>query len=115
MYNFPVGGYPTNLFGPILASKGYFHFSGSLKPQKIHCETRENWPFGFLVFGVSQKGVAGTVSLPTCPGFLSVFFRFFPFSFRFFPLKKKRGDTVRETPFAKPRGLETTVYIPSGF
>ena len=47
--------------------------------------------------------------------FLSVFFRFFPFFsvfFRFFPFssvffvsfsEKKRGDTVRETPFAKPR------------
>ena len=32
--------------------------------------------------------------------FLSVFFRFFPFHSQ----KKKRGDTVRETPSAKPRG-----------
>ena len=30
------------------------------------------------------------------------FFRFFPFFFRFI-FRKKRGDTVRETPFAKPR------------
>ena len=40
--------------------------------------------------------------------FLSVFFRFLPFFsvfFRFFPFhfQKKRGDTVRETPFAKPQ------------
>ena len=63
--------------------------------------------------GVSQKGVAGTVSLPIFSlfslfpfsfRFLSVFFRFFPFS-SFFPCRfqKKRGDTVRQTPFAKPR------------
>ena len=32
--------------------------------------------------------------------FFSVLFRFFRFIFR---KKKKRGDTVRETPFAKPR------------
>ena len=32
----------------------------------------------------------------------SVFFRFFPFSSVSFS-EKKRGDTVRETPFAKPR------------
>ena len=92
-------------------------------------------------FGVFEKGVAGTVSLPIFsvffrflpfssvffpffPCFLSVFslfsFRFLPFfsvSFRFFRVlavffrffrfifRKKRGDTVRETPFAKPRYL----------
>ena len=76
------------------------------------------------------KGVAGSVSLPIS----SVFFRFLPFSsvflrfffpfssvfFRFLPFflfssvfcfrfifRKKRGDTVRETPFAKPRAKKT--------
>ena len=48
--------------------------------------------------------------------FSSVFFRFLPFSsvsFRFFPFffvsfsEKERGDTVRETPFAKRRRLHT--------
>ena len=50
------------------------------------------------------------VFFPFFPCFLSVFFRFLPFSsifsvfFRFFRFifRKKRGDTVRETPFAKP-------------
>ena len=38
--------------------------------------------------------------------FFSVFFRFFPFHFQ-----KKRGDTVRETPFAKPRCKKNTSYL----
>ena len=40
--------------------------------------------------------------------FFSVFFRFFfsPFSSVSFS-EKKRGDTVRETPFAKPRKIAT--------
>ena len=68
----------------------------------------------FCDFRGFAKGVAGTVPLP----FVSVFFPFLPlfpffslFSFRFLPFcsvsfsEKKRGDTVRETPFAKPEIL----------
>ena len=45
--------YPKNLFGLFLPSKSYFNFSGSLKqPQKIHCKTREDWPFSGLFFSI---------------------------------------------------------------
>ena len=47
----------------------------------------------FVLFGCFFRAPIFSVS--------SVFFRFFPFSSIF--RKKKRGDTVRETPFAKPR------------
>ena len=73
-------------------------------------------------FGVSQRdrrnGVTSDFfrffrSLPFFPCF-SVFFRFFSVFFRFlrflpffcrFIFRKRRGDTVRETPFVKPRTL----------
>ena len=67
------------------------------------------------------KGVAGTVSLPIFSvfffrfSFFSDFFRFFslffpcflPFFSVFFRFifRKEWGDTVRETPFAKPREM----------
>ena len=80
--------------------------------------------------GVSQKGSPGRCRFRFFP-FSSVFFRFFPFLsffsvffvffvfFRFFPFhfQKKRGDTVRETPFAKPRlpqGMDTIAYETQG-
>ena len=62
--------------------------------------------------------------------FFSVSFRFFPFSSVFFPFssvffrfifRKKRGDTVCETPFAKPRTMQnrgtpwSTAWCPSFF
>ena len=42
---------PQESFRAILTSKDYFKFSGYFKwPQKMHCKTRENWPFSGLFF-----------------------------------------------------------------
>ena len=92
-----------------------------------HCALPQDYlgdtPIFRAMVGVSQKGSPERCRFRFFPFFFSVFFRFLPFSsvfslffFRFFfpfhfqKKKKKRGDTVRETPFAKPRygGLNMT-------
>ena len=113
-----------------LSSNGEWRIHGIYENQCLKAGLRvldEQWPPEGLQdaehLGILHaKGVAGTVSLPIFFPFSSPFFFSFPdcsvFAVGFFQVpifsvfffssavsnyKKKRGDTVRETPSAKPR------------